>query len=417
MTDERIDAMIRRLDVLAEPEAGFLRSSTSVLVGRVRAARVQDASRLGRMRRDLRLALTLAPWPRVQQPLAVGAIVFLLLLAGLIAALTIGRVLTSKPIPPNGPLIASVVGQLQSIDVDSGRASAIGPPGEIAIHVSRAPDGATVAFWRPDPDGDQLMFMDLATHDRRQRVPDVAVTWGGCVDTWSPDSRWLASEVTVDGASRLLVVDSRTGMGHFITPEGVTAHCPLWSPDGGWIAFTLESSAGSRSLAVMRTDGSGRREISGRLGGLQVSGPDSWSPDGAWIYFDATRSGVGRVYRANVADGQSTPLTDASILAVAPAASPDGTKIAFIVSRPAGWDLYVANSDGSNAHRVVEHAMNLGWSPDGRLILTRWTPPDEAGGLAIVSPDGSGFRVLDPAHPVCPEALGSCDLGWGQARP
>jgi Tol biopolymer transport system component len=157
--------------------------------------------------------------------------------------------------------------------------------------------------------------------------------------------------------------------------------------------------------------------ISGRLGGLQVSGPDTWSPDGAWIYFDATREGAGRVFRASVADGRSTPLTDSSILAVAPASSPDGTQVAFIVSRAVGWDLYVANSDGSDAHRVVEHATNLGWSADGRYVLARWSPPDGDGGLAIVSPDGSGFRVIDPVHRVCPESLGSCDLGWGQARP
>jgi Tol biopolymer transport system component len=263
--------------------------------------------------------------------------------------------------------------------------------------------------------------MDLETRERRFGVPDVTVKWGGCIDTWSSDSRWLASEVVVDGASRILVVDSRTRIGHLVTPEGVTAHCPLWSPDGGWVAFTHELSAGSRTLAIIRTDGSEMREISGRLGGLAVSGPDTWSPDGAWIYFDAQRFGVGRVFRANVAEGQSTPLTDVGMLAAAPASSPDGTQIAFIVSGPGGWDLYAANSDGSNAHRVVEHANNLGWSADSRYILTDWTPPDETGGLtgglAIVSPDGSDFRIIDPVYKVCPEALGSCDLGWGQARP
>jgi len=417
MADERIDALIRRLDVQAEPDAGFVTSSTSMLVGRVQVARVQDASRLGRIRRDLRLSLALAAWPRVPQPLAIVAIIFLLLLAGLITALTIGRVLTPKPVPPNGPLIVSIVGQLWSLDIESGGAGAIGAPGENAVHVSRAPDGETVAFWRPDPDGDQLTFMEIVTHDRRQSVLDVAVRWGGCTDTWSPDSRWLASDVTIGGINRILVIDSRTGTGRFATPEGMIARCPLWSPDGGWLAFTRESSTGSRSLAIIRTDGSGQRDISG-LGGSAVSGPDSWSPDGAWIYFDASRSGVGRVYRANVAEGKSTPLTPASILAVAPAASPDGTMIAYIVGRPVGFDLYVANSDGSNPQRVAEHATNLGWSADGRYVLARWTPPGEAGALAIVSPDGSGFRVIDPpSHAVCPEVLGSCDVGWGQARP
>lgn len=404
MTDERIDALIRRLDVQADPDAGFVSSSASMLMGRVRAARVKDASRLGRLRRDLRLGLAFTAGQRVPRSLAIAGITFLLLLAGLIAALTIGRVLTPKPIPQNGPLILSVGGQLRAIDVETGEARAIGAPGDQALHVSRSPDGATVAFWRPDPDGDQLTFMDVATHERRLRIQDVAVKWGGCIDTWSTDSRWLASEVTVDGRDQILVVDSKTGIGRVITPKGVTAHCPLWSPDGESIAFTLESALGSRSLAIVRTDGSDQRVVSGGVGRFQVSGPDTWSPDGAWIYFDAQGSGLGRVYRANVAEGHSTALTDASILAVAPASSPDGSLIAFIVARPVGWELYVANSDGTNPHRVAQHATNLGWSPDGRYILARWAPPDQAGGLAIVAPDGSGFRVVVPADQACPKS-------------
>jgi Tol biopolymer transport system component len=274
-----------------------------------------------------------------------------------------------------------------------------------------------VSFWRHDPDGDQLTFLEVPTGRLRPAALDVPVKFGGCIDTWSDDSRWLASGVFVDGASRIVVVDSRSGVGRFVTPKGVRAQCPRWSPDGAWFAFTLQSQAGTRSLAVIRTDGSDQRVISGRLGGLQVSGPDTWSPDGAWIYFDATRSSVGRVFRAHVGEGESTPLTDTSLFAVAPASSPDGTKIAFIVARRDGWDVYVASSDGRDPRRVAEHAENLGWSADGRSVLLRWTPPGEAGGLAIVSPDGSGFKVVVPADQACPDPNANCDLGWGQARP
>ena len=221
MTDERIDALIRRLDVQVEPDAGFVSSSTSLLVGRVREARVRDAGRVGRLRRDLRLGLAFSAGERVPRSLAIVGITFLLLLAGLIAAFTIGRVLTPKPIPQNGPLILSVGGQLRAIDVETGRATAIGEPGDEALHVSRSPDGATVAFWKPNPDGDRLTFMDVVTRDRRPWTQDVALKWGGCIDTWSPDSRWLASEVMIDGRGRILVVDSRTGNGRIVTPKDV----------------------------------------------------------------------------------------------------------------------------------------------------------------------------------------------------
>ena len=109
-----------------------------------------------------------------------------------------------------------------------------------------------------------------------------------------------------------------------------------------------------RSLAVIRTDGSGKRTISGDLVG--VAGPDTWSPDGTWIYFDANPTLGNRedngVYRANVAGGFSQLLIGNGLgldTAFAPASSPDGTLIVFIVPRSDGQatDLYIANSDGS----------------------------------------------------------------------
>ena len=94
-----------------------------------------------------------------------------------------------------------------------------------------------------------------------------------------------------------------------------------------WIAFTKEVEGTVRSLAIIRTDGSGMRTVSGDL--THVGGPDTWSPDGKWIYFDDT----GRVYRANVADGFTQRLTEYALAAYAPASSPDGTLIAFIVDQ------------------------------------------------------------------------------------
>ena len=58
MTDERIDALIRRLEVTSDPDPEFVRSTYLALRPRARAARVSDASWIGRLRRDLRLM----PW-------------------------------------------------------------------------------------------------------------------------------------------------------------------------------------------------------------------------------------------------------------------------------------------------------------------------------------------------------------------
>ena len=128
--------------------------------------------------------------------------------------------------------------------------------------------------------------------------------------------------------------------------------------------------------------------------------------------------GLGRVYRVDVVTGATEQLTDDPQLAVAPASSPDGTLVAYIVDRSDGWDLYVANSDGSAPRRILEHGRNDGWSDDGRYVLSRWTPPSEPGGLVVVSPDGATVRIVAPPDQGCPaDEAKPCDLGWGQPRP
>ena len=157
----------------------------------------------------------------------------------------------------------------------------------------------------------ELVAIGIEGRGIHQLASQQSVKWAGCVDTWSPDSRYLASEVIVGGASRILVADTVTGDGRLVTPDSVVAHCPLWSPDGRRIAFTLETTPVSRNLAVAGVDGSGMRVVSGDLDGFQVDKPGTWSPDGAWIYFAAVRSNAGRtsgrVYRADVESGVSRP--------------------------------------------------------------------------------------------------------------
>jgi len=82
------------------------------------------------------------------------------------------------------------------------------------------------------------------------------------------------------------------------------------------------------------------------------------------------------------------------------------------------FDLFVANSDGSRARLLLSRAVNDGWSADGLSVLARWTPSDQPGGLVVISPDGTGLRVVGFVDPGCPaDGHVACDFGWGQPRP
>ena len=114
MTDERIDALIRQLDVPSDPDPDFVRSSYAALRPRARAARVSDASRIGRLRRDLRLVLAGARWPTTARPMGtVGLVVVLglLVLATMVALAAVGALNQDSLVPtgpsPTAPAVAS----------------------------------------------------------------------------------------------------------------------------------------------------------------------------------------------------------------------------------------------------------------------------------------------------------------------
>jgi dipeptidyl aminopeptidase/acylaminoacyl peptidase len=417
MNDERIDALIRRLDVPADPDPYFVRSTYLALRPRARAARVSDASQIGRLRRDLRLLVAGTRWPSTARPVRMVGLVVLLLLAFIVALAIVGAMNRSIQ---NGPLVVSMHGELQAIDVVDGSVRTILPPGENAKGVSRSPDGRLVAFWTIGGGQSHLWVIGIDGRDRREIGSDLSLAWTDTkppaseqtIDTWSSDSRFLATEVIFGGLARIVVADVDTGAARVVTPTGLIAHNPLWSPDDRWIAFTEEAGS-ARSLAMIRTDGSDKRTLSGDV--INVGGPDTWSPDGAWIYFGDSA----RIHRANVVGGFTQQLTGDDLDAFAPASSPDGTLIVFIVDRShRNWDLYIANSDGSGSHRLLERATHAGWSADGRYILTEWTPADQPGGLAVIRPDGSEFRVLLPFDACVRRGSGCTDgVGWGQPHP
>jgi Tol biopolymer transport system component len=415
MTDERIDALIRRLDVRTDPDPEFVRSTYASLLPRARAARVRDTTRIGRLAHDLRLVAADARGRSTSRPVRVLGLVVLLLLATVMALALVGALNHFLPVR-NGPLIVSIHGELQAVDVVDGSVRKILPPGDEAKGVSRSPDGRLVAFWTYGGGRWHLYVVGVDGQHRRELATDLSLIWVNAIDTWSSDSRFLATEVNLDRIARIVIADVETGRAQVVTPTALAAHNPLWSPDDRQLAFTQEAD-GVRSLAVIGTDGSGMRTVSGEL--VNVSGPDTWSPEGTWIYFDDS----GHIYRANVAGGFTQRLTGDDLEAYAPASSPDGKLIAFIVDHNQDhWDLFVANSDGTDAHRLLEYAENDGWSADGRYVLAQWNPTEQPGGLAVVRPDGSEFRVVWPFDALCPPHPGGPHLctdgvGWGQARP
>jgi Tol biopolymer transport system component len=385
---------LRRLEIDASPDPAFVSRSVAVLLATAGESRRQDASFVGRLRRVASPATTgfgrggAETWRLLR-----GPVIVLLLLALLLGALiTVGALLRTPTLGGvNGLAVTTFGGELTAIDTTDGSQRTLLPDGTKVAGVSRSPDGSLVTYWTDARR--RLEVMEINGTGRRQLAASVDIQGARCFDVWSPDSRRVAAEVLGDDGPGILVVDVATGDARIITDPRLAAGCPLWSPDGRFLAIGYAGQAEARRIGVIGADGSGFHDVGGELDGRSVGGANSWSPDGAWVYFDASDDSGGRLFRANVAGRFSNALTIPGISAFAPALSPDGSQVSFIVDRSGTFDLYAARDDGEGAHLVLADASNEGWSTDSAFILTRWAPPQGGGGLAIVRPDGTGREV------------------------
>ena len=233
------------------------------------------------------MALTVAPRP--PHSIVALVVVALALLAAFAAAILVLGALRRPAPPENGPLIVANGGQIRAVDVTEGTSRVIATLSHGGEHVTRSPDGRLVAFWRPGAAGDQLMTIGIEDQAQHGLVEGQTLRWAGCADTWSPDSRYLATEVTIGGTSRILIADTVTGDGRLLTGEGVVAPAPCGRPTAIGSPSRTARHAGT-DLGRVRDrwirQASGQRR-SGWLPGRRTG---SWSPDGAWIYFAADRS-------------------------------------------------------------------------------------------------------------------------------
>ena len=151
-----------------------------------------------------------------------------------------------------------------------------------------------------------------------------------------------------------------------------------------------------------------------------------WTPDGVRIVFED----AGRIY---VVDADGTELTSLSgsyepagprsettEIDFSPTLSPDGSRVAYSTLRYAKgelrehtYEIAIQPIDGSDRVRLTENDRDdiaPSWSPDGSLIAflssgAEWSDYR----VFIVSPDGSGERLVAPSVPAL-----CCALAWSR---
>ncbi len=118
---------------------------------------------------------------------------------------------------------------------------------------------------------------------------------------------------------------------YFPPAPSSTPWAPSWAPDGNSIAVSMSGS-------IWRVDPN--RGTANELtysADAYHSSPD-WSPDGRWIVYTADYDGERvQLELLDVLTGESRALTDDEHIYSDPVFSPDGTKIAYVSTRPNGY--------------------------------------------------------------------------------
>jgi TolB protein len=175
------------------------------------------------------------------------------------------------------------------------------------------------------------------------------------------------------------------------------------------IAFKVKSAGGNGEIYVADFDGHNAKAVT--HDNTIVAAP-AWVSGQIALYYTSYKLGNPDIFYHNLNTGQRRVVAGFSGLNTSAAVSPDGTKVAMILSKSGSPDVWVCDADGSNFKqltRTPEDESSPCWSPDGQWIYFA-TKIQTSGmlrrALAKVSPNGGEIqRVPTPgvANPTEPD--------------
>ncbi len=266
-----------------------------------------------------------------------------------------------------------------------GRFDVVNSAGEAHYVIAVDPVGsnsARLSIYSGVPE--KLMFSETQTGDSAvnaiYKAVDRAVfkTRRGDKGFWSGKLAFINEE---SGSTEVCVSDLLFQKVTQITNDRASALGPKWSPDGNAIVYT-SYKAGFPDIynLDLRTNS---RQVVANYKGLNTGA--RYSPDGsrmAMIISGGTNSDVW----VREASGRMKNLTKSRGLEAAPAWSPDGTRLVFSSDERGGPQLYVMPSVGGSYRRLATNVSGDCAQPD-------WNPV-HANKIAFSAAMGSGRQII-----------------------
>jgi TolB protein len=158
------------------------------------------------------------------------------------------------------------------------------------------------------------------------------------------------------------------------------------------IAFKAQQPDGTGEIYVSDFDGHGAQPVT--HDNAIVSKP-SWVPGRLALYYNSYKLENPDIFYSDLSTGQRRVVARYGGSNFSPAGSPDGSKVAMILSKDGSPDVYVSNADGSNLKRLTTGVEDSSpcWSPDGQWVCFA-TKIAGRRLLAKVLADGGAIQVI-----------------------
>lgn len=205
------------------------------------------------------------------------------------------------------------------------------------------------------------------------------------------------------GTKEIWMMDYDGQNAKIVTRLGSTSLSPRISPDNSRLAF---SSIGKEGWTIRMYSLELGRMVAfpaGIAGGSNFS--PSWSGDGSKLAFSSSRTGDPAIW---IADSNGSNLHKITSFHgghdVSPTWNPkSNSQIAWVSGRTGLPQIYTMDTDGANIQRVTDggYAISPSWSPNGQFLAFSWNRkygPGAPGGQDIYVIDLASRRWLQLTH-------------------
>jgi TolB protein len=239
-------------------------------------------------------------------------------------------------------------------------------------------------------------YSDAATQDAARTIAhkfadEIILRLGGGIDGISETKIYFVSSRT--GSKEIWVMDYDGQNQRQVTHLGSISLSPRISPDNSRLAF---ASLGKEGWAVRMYSLELDRLVAfpaGTAGGANQS--PAWSADGTHIAFSSSRSGNPEIWVADANGGNLHKVTDFKGPNVSPTWNPrTSAQIAWVSGRTGLPQIYTMDLDGANVQRLTDggYAVSPSWAPNGQLLAFSWNRKYGPG-----DPGGDDIHVMDLA--------------------